>query len=184
MARVSVNIPDDLVARLEPVKHRINVSQVCREALERRTTSVERAPEDAGDLEGLIERLRDEREAIEGRFEQLGRRNAVSWLSTASYTDVKHIAESRTPSTMEQYGLPTTGFSMMKPDMGEAKVGLDGLHAIAYKTAWLDQIQSVWAGVVDQPEGDRWQHARRGSGLARIHRRTPMDGVRTAEGGG
>ena len=41
MARISISIPDELAARLEPVKDHLNVSQVCRDALEHRITAFE-----------------------------------------------------------------------------------------------------------------------------------------------
>ncbi len=43
MARISISIPDKLMARLEPIKDDINVSKLCREALEQRVGAYERA---------------------------------------------------------------------------------------------------------------------------------------------
>ena len=71
MARISVSVPEELLARLEPMKEQIDVRQVCRDALERRIQTYERAATvqaDTLDLEALIERLRDERGLVEGRF--------------------------------------------------------------------------------------------------------------------
>ena len=44
MARkTTVNLPEDLVARLEPYKRQVNVSKVCREALEFELDMLEQA---------------------------------------------------------------------------------------------------------------------------------------------
>ena len=49
---------------------------------------------------------------------------------------------------MENYRLPRTAFRMMKNDMEEAGAECDGIHAVVYKTAWLDYVTSVWSQVV------------------------------------
>ena len=155
MSRISVSIPDELVARLEPIKDKLNVSLVCREALERRVASFERAAErqaDEVDLDDLISRLREERSEVEGKFDQLGRRNAAAWLSTASYLELKNVAENHKATTVDRYRLPKAGFRKMRQDMEEVKAGLDGVHAVAYKTAWLDYVRTVWAEVAVRVE--------------------------------
>ena len=155
MSRISISVSEELMARLEPVKERINVSHVCREALERRIGSLERASEQGSeelDLEGLIDRLREERTVAEGRFEQLGRRNAATWLATASYAELKRVAENHVTVSMEKYKLPRSCFRQMKQDMEAAKVGSDGLHSVAYKTSWLDYVRAIWAQLLERVE--------------------------------
>ena len=41
--RIGINIPNDLHRRLEPLKQYVNVSQICREAIEDRIRCYERA---------------------------------------------------------------------------------------------------------------------------------------------
>ena len=41
--RIGVNIPDDLYQRMKHIKHTVNVSQVCREAIEAYVEDYERA---------------------------------------------------------------------------------------------------------------------------------------------
>ena len=156
MARISVSLSDDLMVRLEPVKDRINVSQVCREALERRISSFERASSDQEgdpDVGDLVERLRDERDLLEGRLESQARRNAASWLSTTSYVELKGVAEDGNSVEMQKYRLPRGAFKTMKQDLLEPeKLDLDGVHAVAYKTAWLDYVRALWTQVVGHVE--------------------------------
>ena len=156
MPRISVSLPDELMARLEPVKDRINVSQECREALERRIASFERLAEQQNgdiDMPELVERLREERTLVEGRFEQLARTNAARWLSTAGYSEFKLVVDGRAAVDVETYRLPKAAFKQMKKDVEEARLGSNGVHATAYKTAWLDYVGSIWSEVVDQVEG-------------------------------
>ena len=43
MGRIGVNIPNELIKRLEPLKPEMNVSQICREAITRHLEAYERA---------------------------------------------------------------------------------------------------------------------------------------------
>ena len=157
MARISVSVPEELLAKLEPVKERINVSQVCRDALERRIQAIGRAdsaqPESL-DLESLIDRLREERVLVEGRFEELGRHNAESWLDTAAYLDLKAVTETNGALQMGKYRLPSSSFKTMKRDMENERVTVEGPQATTYKAAWLDQVRTVWAQIIGQLESE------------------------------
>ena len=83
MPKITVSVSNELMAKLDPLKDRINISQVCREALERRIASFENtAGHETLDLEGLVQRLRDERSIEESKFEDLGKGNAERWLTS------------------------------------------------------------------------------------------------------
>ena len=155
MARISISIPDGLLARLEPVKESINISQLCREALERRIMTFERAAVQSGhelDTDRLVERLREERDVDGGKFEELGKSNAAAWMSIASYLEFKVVADDRRSTNMRSYKLPRAAFATMKQHMENLNASLDGAQAIAYKTAWLDSVRAVWSQIVDQLE--------------------------------
>ena len=159
MSRISVSLPDELTARLDPVKEKINVSQVCREALERQIAALERASGQDGeelDCDALISRLREERATANGGFEQLGNSNAMSWVKTASYQDIKSLLEDEDGSDMENYRLPRRAFKIMKRDAAAVKITLEGARASAYKTAWRDSVRSIWAEV--EPEQKATAH--------------------------
>ena len=67
MARIRVDPLDKIMEKLERAKHRINISQVCREALDRRMAT--NGEEGEGlDIENLIPRLREERALVEGKW--------------------------------------------------------------------------------------------------------------------
>ena len=144
------------MAKLEPIKDAINISQLCREALERRVAAFERASgyEDL-DLDGLVKRLRDERSSEASKFEDLGKDNAGRWLNTVSLLELKNVAENPSSSNMPKYKLPPTAFKYMKQDMVEAKVSCENGQALAYKTAWLEYVRSVWTQVEDRTEDSK-----------------------------
>ena len=155
MARISISLPAELMARLDPIKNRINISQLCREALERRVSAFERAAKNDGielEVDELVTRFQEEIVQEEGRFERLGQENAASWLGTAAYREFRSVVEARNISDMQNYRLPRAAFKTMKGDMGAATSTCDGRQAKEYKTAWLDFVRTVWTQVAVQLE--------------------------------
>ena len=155
MGRISISLPDSLMASLEPLKDGINISQLCRDALKQRVAAYHRVAGRNGndlDFDALVHRLRGERELFGGKFEQLGKDNAAAWLSTASYLEIQDVATHSHSDGMRKYKLPRAAFSAMKRDMQEVKLGCDGPQAVVYKTAWLDYVKAVWSQVVDRIE--------------------------------
>ncbi len=156
MGRISISLPDSLIAKLEPIKDGINISQLCREALEQRVEAHQRASNREGqelNLDALVQRLRGERELFGGKFEELGKNNAATWLSTASYLEIQSVAERGDSEGMPKYKLPRAAFNTMKQDMQEMTLSCDGSQAVVYKTAWLDYVKAVWSDIVEQLEG-------------------------------
>ncbi len=157
MPRVSISLPEDLMKRLEPVKEKLNISQVCREALERRVAMFERSASKEGQETGrqeVVMRLRDERASLETRWEDLGRRNAAVWLGTASYEELKDAVEANGAKNGHKSSLPKSAFKMLKRDMKEDRGDADGGEAQVYKTAWLDCVKDVWLEVNQEPAAE------------------------------
>ena len=160
MADISVTIPDKLVAQLERIKDDINISQVCRESLEHSVDAFERAAgHDLLDFDGLVQRFRDLRPIEESKFEDLGKDNAGGWLNAVSFLELKNVAENPSSSNMPKYKLPRAAFQTMKQDMAEVNVSCEDGQAVAYKTAWLDYVRSVWVLVEEQIEGSQHSEA-------------------------
>lgn len=155
MGRISISLPDSLIAKLDPIKDGINVSQLCRDALEQRVAAYQRASSSHGndlDLDALVHRLQGERDLFGGKFEQLGKSNAVAWLTAASYLEIQNIAGHNHSDGMHKYRLPRVAFDLMKQDMQGEKLDCDGVQAVVYKTAWLDYVKAVWREVMDRIE--------------------------------
>ena len=150
MARISISIPDELAERLEPLKDHLNISQVCREALERRIITFEEAadlPEDESGLQSLATRFREEHQLDEEKMAGFGRRNAASWLRVASYEELKHVIDAGESSRKRGHKFPHSAFRIMKRELRRANGGLEGSAAAAYKTAWGDYVNAVWVQV-------------------------------------
>lgn len=147
MARIRVDLPDEIMGKLKRLKHRIKISQVCREALDRRLATIGEKGEGL-DIENLIPRLREERVLVEGKWEELGRRNATIWLDGASYLELKAVTTDESPSDMDRYKLPPSAFRLMRLETKEAQGSCRGHHAVAYKSAWLHYVREIWQQVV------------------------------------
>ena len=91
--RIGINIPDELMRRLEPLKPELNISQVCREALEAKAESYElmlrmmddESTKTAVDL--VWGQEQQHRQALEIDWEILGYEDAKSWANAATWED-------------------------------------------------------------------------------------------------
>lgn len=91
--RIGVNIPGDLYQRLKPLKEAVNISQVCREAIEAYVDDYERAltrTEVDGVDEVVDGFLRDEAQS-EADWEELGWVDAASWVGAVDLATFEHL---------------------------------------------------------------------------------------------
>lgn len=95
--RIGINVPNELLQRLAPLKPELNISQVCREALEAKASGYERMRERLGD-DAIIKVVNSISEKVSGRehtylsllstievddWEQAGYEDAVAWVQAA-----------------------------------------------------------------------------------------------------
>lgn len=91
--RIGINISKELHKRLEPLKPELNISQVCREALEAKAANHERMRANLDDpavqqaIGRVWEQEKEFRALIEMDWEQLGYEDAVAWVQAASWED-------------------------------------------------------------------------------------------------
>ena len=94
--RIGINIPKELHQRLQPLKGTMNVSQICREALE---AHVEKYEKFIGWLDSdgakkvvadICEKERQRKAMIEVDWETLGYEDAKSWVQAAALADWDH----------------------------------------------------------------------------------------------
>ena len=99
MVRIGVNIPNELMQRLEPLKPELNISQVCREALAAKAEKHERMKAGLEDdeveavVDGLWEREKELLAATDLDWEMLGYQDAAAWTKAASWDDWEDILE-------------------------------------------------------------------------------------------
>ena len=91
--RIGVNIPEDLYQRLKPLKETVNISQVCREAMEAYVNDYERALAltEADGMDDVIDRLLSEEEQSEVDWEQLGWVDAEAWIRAVDLETFEHL---------------------------------------------------------------------------------------------
>ncbi len=88
--RVGINISNELMKRLEPLKPELNISQVCRDALTAKVEQYERMKAGLDDaetkavVEGLWDREKELLSAIVFDWEMLGYQDAAAWVKAAS----------------------------------------------------------------------------------------------------
>jgi len=91
--RIGVNVPDDLLNQMEPIKHMTNLSQVCREAIKARVDAYQGA-RDRADREGMQDvaaRLSQEYSEQAVDWETLGHEDAKMWVQLASVRDFENL---------------------------------------------------------------------------------------------
>ena len=97
MVRIGVNIPNDLMRRLEPLKPELNISQVCREALEAKAARYEQMliRLDDGEIKeavGMVwEQEKEFLTVIEVDWEMMACEDAEAWVKAAELKDWKYL---------------------------------------------------------------------------------------------
>lgn len=91
--RIGINVPSDLLKRMEPLKQMTNVSQVCRDAIQAWVDRYERARERANQdgMEEVASRLRQELESYKVDWEALGHEDAKLWAQMATLKEFEHL---------------------------------------------------------------------------------------------
>ena len=93
MVRLGINVPDKLLERLKPFKGSINISQVCRDALESQVSAYERANHELekDGLDEVVQRFRKDLALREVDWEALGHQDARVWVELASLDDLETV---------------------------------------------------------------------------------------------
>ncbi len=91
--RIGVNIPDDLYQRMKHIKHTVNVSQVCREAIEAYVEDYERARArlESDGADEVVKRLSGEEEDRTVDWEELGWKDARDWVERVDPDSFEHL---------------------------------------------------------------------------------------------
>jgi len=97
--RIGVNIPNELMRRLEPLKPGLNISQVCRDALTAKAESHERMLASLDDdgvraaVENVWEQEKHFLETVQMDWEMLGYEDATSWVKAAGWDEWDELNE-------------------------------------------------------------------------------------------
>ena len=95
--RLGISIPDELHRRLDPLKQYINVSQICREAIEERIRCYEKALASGSDKDialAMEEAWKEElkmREIVDVNWGRLGSEDVRPWVTAAGLRDWNYL---------------------------------------------------------------------------------------------
>jgi hypothetical protein len=91
--RIGINVPDELLKRIEPLKTVTNVSQICRDAIKTHVETYERAMARAKQdgMEAIAERLGSMLVPQEVDWELLGIEDAKMWVQLAKLEDFENL---------------------------------------------------------------------------------------------
>ena len=92
--RLGISIPNNLLEQFKPLKDTYNLSQICREAIQKRIESYERAQRQSIDdgMEGDADRLWQEyHKKTVLDWEAIGRDDAKNWVPLATLEDFENL---------------------------------------------------------------------------------------------
>ena len=100
--RIGINIPKELHQRVQPLKGTMNISQICREALEAHVEKYEEyigwLDSDAGKevVASICEKESERKALVEVDWETIGYQDAKDWVQAATLADWDYWNRSRT----------------------------------------------------------------------------------------
>ncbi len=172
--RIGINVPTDLLKRMEPLKQMINISQVCREAIQAQVDAYERARERARQdgMEEVATTLQQELQRYDLDWEALGHEDAKIWVQKASLKDFEHFAHNlkvgrskgRTPGIWmapilpetKSYGERAGEHKEWFTRQSELELEYD-YHQQAqhdYERGWTSYVISVWEMAKETTAGE------------------------------
>jgi len=91
--RIGINVPDDLLKRMEPIRTVTNISQICRDAIRTYVEAYERAMTRAKEdgMNTIAERLGNMLVPREVDWELLGTEDAKVWVQLAKVGDFEYL---------------------------------------------------------------------------------------------
>ena len=110
MVRIGINIPNELMKRLEPLKPELNISQLCRDALARHVERYEKAIAnlERQEIKTRLNQISAEeirhRSILDVDWKELGYTDAIAWVEAASHEDWTEWR--RTCKFLERQGRP------------------------------------------------------------------------------
>ena len=155
MVRIGVNIPNELMKRLEPLKPELNISKVCRDALEAKAASYERMQARLANdaiwpaTDRLLEQEMEFLAAISFDWQELGWGDAASWVGAASHDDWNDFLEEI--EWLNENNWPHWKIMHRR---------IDGVKHFHERT--MELRDSMKQAQQKNPGFDRWLHRRRG----------------------
>lgn len=141
MPRLNISISDELHTALEPWRDRLNISQICAEALTREVAKLNDLPRQAVELTELVERLQREKAHAQKYAYGQGVTDGIAWARGAAYSELHRWGEG-TLSSQAGDGALCDALERHRndPEFDEQ----------AYREGWKMGIEEVWQRVQDK----------------------------------
>jgi hypothetical protein len=137
--RLGINVPDDLIKRLEPMKPFINISKLCRDVITDYVLLLEKAKKQADNeaTDKIINTLFEARKPVVVDWELLGLQDATLWASLAGSDDWDLLFEKL--DYYEREGKSPFDARMSIPRVKGAKTHYDRLDEYDVDNGWFEQ---------------------------------------------
>ena len=92
---VTITVPDQLYARMQTHKEKMNISKVCQDALDEKIQAFERRyklSKGEEDMEAIIERLKKEKEKEEDEWYEQGWKDGAEMAPSLPYGELRYLA--------------------------------------------------------------------------------------------
>lgn len=197
--RIGVNIPGELLERIEPLRPLLNVSRICREAIETYARNCDRAARlDEVDLmEAETERLLGQECIVNVDWEDMGYQDGKAWTQASDLEDFEDASHNfaisqRNGATWLPWMFSVQGkgaqsvknYWRRQAEHTEWFTQQCALHPEAnpfpeaerlYTAGWLAYVGTVWKMIQDRREEQRraWEEAMRRTRESRPAPRIP-----------
>jgi hypothetical protein len=137
--RIGVNIPDELLNRIEPLRPFTNVSKICKDAIMKYVETYERAKKQAieNGAQETAERLFQQQKSLIVDWEVLGLEDASSWAQLASID--KWEAMFNILDVFERQGRSPFESQVPIPRVEGVKEYHERSHELDGDNGWFDQ---------------------------------------------
>ncbi|MBU2560753.1 MAG: hypothetical protein KKD17_00495 [Nanoarchaeota archaeon] len=148
MAKISIHIPDDVLARVREHKDSLNISKVCSNALLKEVEMIANVPPMVEQTRKLIERLRSDVHSQHMESFNLGVRLAQDFLSRSSYDQLRYWG-SMVFSEKKRFVLPEEIEDYIERCSLEKRFR-HPFHRNSFVRGWLGVMQRTWETVKDK----------------------------------
>ncbi len=147
MAKMSIHIPDEILAKLQPHKDRMNISRVCSAALLKEVEVLENIPPLVDETRKMIDRLRGEVHKNNVDSFNLGVKLARAFMSRVTFEQLRFWG-SFVFSERKNIVLPEEVEDYIERCMLEHK--FRNFHKPSFSRGWLSVMKGAWESAKDR----------------------------------
>jgi gas vesicle protein len=155
--KVTLSVPDDLHEKMDKWRSSINFSKVFQKTINSIISTKEgfnkRLNEDA-DLSSILSRVKKEKEDIEEKYKQIGKKLGLEWSKAAHYSDLIYalkINPTKDPTKDERLGSYFNEIISKDPYLKAKKIIEDkNTDIIKLISGWKESVNEFWHNIKDK----------------------------------